>query len=146
MNGREHDEPFCSNPDCVLHVRRGDAGVMGSGNWVELADGTIIGRGIYHGLLSSAITQRASARAQKYSWCRPPRIDLARTILSSRKRWFGIEAASCGIPGGGSVHQDPMPYVGGRYCNGEPKIAGASGDGFQSGELANRGTLGEWSR
>ena len=50
MNGREQDEPFCSNPDCILHVRSGDAGVRGCGNWAALADGTIIGRGIYHGL------------------------------------------------------------------------------------------------
>jgi hypothetical protein len=28
----------------------GDAGVIGTGNWAELPDGTIIGRGIYHGL------------------------------------------------------------------------------------------------
>ena len=50
MNGREWDDPFCSNPDCVLHIRSGDAGIIGSGNWAELADGTIIGRGIYYGL------------------------------------------------------------------------------------------------
>ncbi len=50
MNGREQDDPFCSNPDCILYVRSGDAGVIGSGNWAELADGTIIGRGIYYGL------------------------------------------------------------------------------------------------
>ena len=50
MNGREHAEPFCCNPDCILHVRPGDVGVIGSGNWEELGDGTIIGRGIYHGL------------------------------------------------------------------------------------------------
>jgi hypothetical protein len=50
MNGRERDDPFCSNPDCILHIRSGDAGVIGSGNWAELADGTIIGRGIYYGL------------------------------------------------------------------------------------------------
>ena len=50
MNGRERDDPFCSNPDCILHIRAGDAGAIGSGNWAELTDGTIIGRGIYYGL------------------------------------------------------------------------------------------------
>ena len=50
MNGRAQDEPFCSNPDCILHVRSGDAGVIGWGNWAELANGTIMGRGIYHGV------------------------------------------------------------------------------------------------
>ena len=44
------DDPFCSNPDCVLHVRPGDPGVVGSGNWAEFADGTLIGRGIYYGV------------------------------------------------------------------------------------------------
>jgi len=38
--------PFCSNPDCLLHVRVGDAHVMGAGNWARLADGRIVGRGI----------------------------------------------------------------------------------------------------
>jgi hypothetical protein len=50
MNGRELSEPFCCNPDCILYVRPGDPEVIGSGNWAQLADGTIIGRGIYHGL------------------------------------------------------------------------------------------------
>jgi hypothetical protein len=50
MNAHARDHPFCSNPDCLLHVRSGDAGVIGSGNWAELPDGTIIGRGIYYGL------------------------------------------------------------------------------------------------
>lgn len=50
MSGPARDEPFCSNLDCILHVRSGDAGVIGWGNWAELADGTIIGRGIYDGI------------------------------------------------------------------------------------------------
>jgi hypothetical protein len=32
----EKEFPFCSNPDCVLYVRAGDPGVLGSGNWAEL--------------------------------------------------------------------------------------------------------------
>lgn len=50
MNASGRPEPFCSNPDCLLHVRAGDPGVVGSGNWAQLAEGTLIGRGIYHGL------------------------------------------------------------------------------------------------
>jgi hypothetical protein len=50
MNADPRGEPFCSNPDCLLHVRSGDAGVLGTGNWAQLPDGTIIGRGIYYGL------------------------------------------------------------------------------------------------
>ena len=50
MNRLEADLPFCSNPDCILHVHAGDPGVIGIGNWAKLADGTLIGRGIYYGL------------------------------------------------------------------------------------------------
>jgi len=50
MNAHARDHPFCSNPDCLLHVRSGDAGVIGTGNWAERPDGTIIGRGIYYGV------------------------------------------------------------------------------------------------
>jgi hypothetical protein len=39
-----HDSIFCANRACVLHVRRGDANVRGSGNWAQLADGIIVGR------------------------------------------------------------------------------------------------------
>jgi hypothetical protein len=50
MNGLEKEFPFCSNPDCVLYVRAGDPGVKGSGNWVELSDGRVVGRSIYSGV------------------------------------------------------------------------------------------------
>jgi hypothetical protein len=50
MNGLEKEFPFCSNPDCVLYVRAGDAGVIGCGNWAQLPDGRIIGRSIYSGV------------------------------------------------------------------------------------------------
>lgn len=40
----EFELSFCANADCVLHVRPGDANVRGSGNWAQLADGTILGR------------------------------------------------------------------------------------------------------
>jgi hypothetical protein len=40
----DDDSIFCANRACVLHVRRGDANVRGSGNWAQLADGIIVGR------------------------------------------------------------------------------------------------------
>ena len=40
----DHDSIFCANGTCVLHVRRGDANVRGSGNWAQLANGIIVGR------------------------------------------------------------------------------------------------------
>jgi hypothetical protein len=39
MNGLENGFPFCSNPDCELHVYVGQSGVIGSGNWAQSADG-----------------------------------------------------------------------------------------------------------
>ena len=50
MIGLEKEFPFCSNPDCVLYVRAGDPGVVGSGNWAEFPDGRIVGRSIYSGV------------------------------------------------------------------------------------------------
>jgi hypothetical protein len=46
----EYDSPFCSNPDCDLHVRAGASGVSGYGNWAELQSGRIVGRSTYCGL------------------------------------------------------------------------------------------------
>ncbi len=50
-SANESEPPFCGNPHCALHVRSGDRGVNGAGNWAVLADGRIIGRilcgGIY---------------------------------------------------------------------------------------------------
>jgi len=51
MRGFESSPPFCANPECVLHVRAGDTGVRGAGNWAVLPDGRIVGRSRYHGLL-----------------------------------------------------------------------------------------------
>jgi hypothetical protein len=50
MNARAMGYPFCCNPDCILHVHAGAAGVIGWGNWAELADGHIVGRSLYYGL------------------------------------------------------------------------------------------------
>ena len=46
--GPEH--PFCNNPQCDLHVRAGDPDVQGAGNWAELPDALIVGRGLYDGV------------------------------------------------------------------------------------------------
>jgi hypothetical protein len=35
---------FCANPECALHVRVGDPGVTGEGDWIVLADGRTYGR------------------------------------------------------------------------------------------------------
>lgn len=35
---------FCANPECALHVRAGDAGVTGEGDWIVLPDGRTYGR------------------------------------------------------------------------------------------------------
>lgn len=43
--------PFCANPDCQLHVRAGDDGVKGFGNWAVMPDGRTVGRSRYYGLL-----------------------------------------------------------------------------------------------
>lgn len=40
----DYDSIFCANTTCVLHVRRGDANVRGSGNWAQLVDGILVGR------------------------------------------------------------------------------------------------------
>ena len=37
---------FCANPDCVLHVREGDPGVHGRGNWA-MFDGRTASRSRY---------------------------------------------------------------------------------------------------
>jgi hypothetical protein len=49
MIGIEKEFPFCSNPDCILCVRAGDPGVIGSGNWAQLPDGRFLGRSLQGG-------------------------------------------------------------------------------------------------
>jgi hypothetical protein len=45
----EWDAYFCANEACVLHVRPGDAGVRGEGNWARLPNGLMVGRNCYNG-------------------------------------------------------------------------------------------------
>lgn len=51
MDGEKPGFAFCSNLRCPLglHVRAGDRGVHGDGNWARLAGGIMVGRGIYQG-------------------------------------------------------------------------------------------------
>ena len=47
---KEREPPFCGNPECLLYVRAGDKGVVGTGNWAVLADGRVIGRVLCGGI------------------------------------------------------------------------------------------------
>ena len=47
---RDLEPPFCGNPQCALHVRPGDKGVIGAGNWAVLQDGRVIGRVLCGGI------------------------------------------------------------------------------------------------
>jgi len=41
--------PFCTNSGCVLHVRSGDPGVVGQGEWAVRPDGVVLSRRIVDG-------------------------------------------------------------------------------------------------
>ncbi len=62
----ERTAPFCANPACALHVRPGERGVEGAGNWVRLTDGRIFGRSRYGGALlcDACGTQRGPVRLE----------------------------------------------------------------------------------
>jgi hypothetical protein len=40
----ELNATFCANPVCPLHLRPGDQGVEGAGNWARLPCGAIVSR------------------------------------------------------------------------------------------------------
>jgi hypothetical protein len=52
MDGVNPGFAFCGNSRCPLglHVRAGDRNVNGDGNWARLADGIMMGRGVYQGV------------------------------------------------------------------------------------------------
>ena len=56
-------EPFCANPACRLHVRPGDPGVSGEGNWAQIEGGVVIGRGRYDGRMLCDTCGIASVKA-----------------------------------------------------------------------------------
>jgi hypothetical protein len=58
----EHEQPFCENPACRLHVQVGEAGVEGAGNWAEV-DGFLVGRGRYGGQMLCDLCGRATVVA-----------------------------------------------------------------------------------
>lgn len=60
---------FCSNAKCELHRRVGAPGVMRSGNWAVLADGRIIGRGIYGNVFAPEACADSSKCADRCSVC-----------------------------------------------------------------------------
>ncbi len=45
----EFNATFCANPACALHLRPGDQGVEGAGNWAQLPCGAIVGRQVVDG-------------------------------------------------------------------------------------------------
>jgi hypothetical protein len=45
-DGFECGNYFCANPDCVFHVRAGDAGTHGAGQWASLANGLTVSRSL----------------------------------------------------------------------------------------------------
>ena len=45
----EYEVPFCAMESCPLHVRPGDPGVEGQGNWVKHSSGLTIGRRVVDG-------------------------------------------------------------------------------------------------
>jgi hypothetical protein len=55
---------FCANERCVLHVRAGDAGVTGEGNWARLPNGLTIGRNRYSGRVLCDLCGRAELAAR----------------------------------------------------------------------------------
>jgi hypothetical protein len=50
MSMTHRGDPFCANVRCILHVTSDSAGVVGWGNWAELPNGLIVGRGLIDGI------------------------------------------------------------------------------------------------
>lgn len=63
MRAFEQDLPFCGNPHCELHLRAGDPGVQGAGNWAQFPDGRWVGRQTYDGVLLCDDCGRTSLHA-----------------------------------------------------------------------------------
>jgi hypothetical protein len=63
MHVFELEYPFCSNPRCELHLRIGDPRVHGYGNWAQMPDGRMIGRGLYDNVFLCDPCGRAQAAA-----------------------------------------------------------------------------------
>lgn len=61
----EWDAYFCANEECMLHVRSGDPGVRGEGNWARLPNGLMVGRFRYNGRVLCDFCGRAELKAQR---------------------------------------------------------------------------------
>jgi hypothetical protein len=55
-------EFFCSNPRCAFHVRAGDPGVRGFGDWATLADGVTVSHRWIKGELLCDLCSRVALR------------------------------------------------------------------------------------
>jgi hypothetical protein len=80
MHTFECDLPFCSNPECALHLGRGAADVRGRGNWARL-DGRWVGRSTYCGVfLCDGVLSGMASRGRDFFGRRDPclarRLDL----------------------------------------------------------------------
>lgn len=67
MHAFESNYPFCSNLRCKLHIRAGDTGVHGFGNWARMPDGRMISRGLYNGIFLCDPCGIASVRKKSKS-------------------------------------------------------------------------------
>lgn len=59
----EGGDYFCANPACVLHVREGDPGVRGHGNWARLPDGREASRSRFGAVMLCDACGRAALAA-----------------------------------------------------------------------------------
>ena len=94
----------------LVRMRRGDSDR-------DIARSRLMGRRKVAGFRALAgchpqIPSEVGGGAQKYSWCKPPSTELARTATSSHKRWRDVERGLIFIPGGGSGTPGPNAMCG----------------------------------
>lgn len=54
---------FCSDANCVLHVRVGDPQVFGAGEWAVRPDGVVTSRRLVHGRMVCDVCARRRTRS-----------------------------------------------------------------------------------
>jgi hypothetical protein len=64
-------EFFCCNPRCPFHLRVGDPGVAGFGDWATLADGITVSHRWLDGLLLCDLCATAAQALGHAGPCRP---------------------------------------------------------------------------
>ena len=57
-------EWFCANPSCVLHVRAGERGVRGAGEWAVRPDGVVTSRRRVGGEMFCDVCARAAGEEE----------------------------------------------------------------------------------